>query len=145
MSQIHFAVKELSRLVAKLTEKDRGRLRKLVRFFKGCPRYADDYGYQQVVGNLVVWADTDFAGCKKGRKSTSGGMLTHGGHAIKSWRHQSSYNWLVFRRGKVLWHDEMCQPSNVSQSDRIGYRSGICWTNAGQRGRQRSHGHWEQD
>ena len=84
-SQIQFAVKELSRGMAKPTEKDRGRLKKLIRFLKGCPRYINHYEYQKPVENIVVWTDTDFAGYKKGRKSTSGGMLLHGTHVIKSW------------------------------------------------------------
>ena len=42
-SQIQFAVKELSRGMARPTGKDRGRLKKLVRFLKGCPRYMNHY------------------------------------------------------------------------------------------------------
>ena len=71
--------------MAKPTEKDRGRMKKLIRFLKGCPRYINHYEYQKPVENIVVWTDTDFAECKKGRKSTSGGMLLHGTHVIKSW------------------------------------------------------------
>ena len=84
-SQIQFAVKELSRGMARPTEKDRGRLKKLVRFLKGCPRYINHRCYQKAVSKMVVWTDTDFAGCKKGRKSTSAGMMLHGSHLIKSW------------------------------------------------------------
>jgi hypothetical protein len=35
--------------------------------------------------NWRAWSDTDFAGCVKSRKSTSGGLIVHGGHVIKSW------------------------------------------------------------
>ena len=71
--------------MVKPTEKDRGRLKKLVRFLKGCPRYINHYKYQQAVDHITVWTDTDFAGCKEGRKSTSGGMMLLGEHVIKSW------------------------------------------------------------
>ena len=84
-SQIQFAVKELSRGMAKPTENDRGKLKKLIRFLKGCPRYINHYAYQDEVDRIVTWTDTDFAGCKKGRKSTSGGMMMLGTHVIKSW------------------------------------------------------------
>ena len=84
-SQIQFAIKELSRGMAKPTEEDRGRLKKLVRFLKGSPRYINHYCYQEAVDRIVVWTDTDFAGCRKGRKSTSGGMMMLGTHVIKSW------------------------------------------------------------
>ena len=84
-SQIQFAVKELSRGMGKPTERDRGRLKKFIRFLKGSPRYINHYCYQGAVDRIIVWIDTDFAGCKKGRKSTSGGMMMHGTHVIKSW------------------------------------------------------------
>eukprot|EP00969_Alexandrium_andersonii_P274365 12126182-Alexandrium_andersonii.AAC.1 len=29
--------------------------------------------------------DTDWAGCRKTRKSTSGGMVRHGRHVLKAW------------------------------------------------------------
>ena len=38
---------------------------------------ADDY--------LEVYCDTDFAGCKETRRSTSGGMCLFGGYNIKQW------------------------------------------------------------
>ena len=84
-SQIQFAVKELSRAMTKPTEQDKGRLKKLVRFLKGCPRYINHYNYQGPVEGIIVWTDTDFAGRGKGRKSMSGGILQHGTHVIKSW------------------------------------------------------------
>ena len=35
--------------------------------------------------HLSVYTDSDFAGCVKSRKSTSGGIALLGSHAIKSW------------------------------------------------------------
>ena len=40
---------------------------------------------QETVKILVVWVDTDYAGCKKTRKSTSGGVAMLGTHLIKGW------------------------------------------------------------
>ena len=34
---------------------------------------------------MTIWIDTDYAGCKKTRKSTSGGVVMWGDHIIKSW------------------------------------------------------------
>ena len=34
---------------------------------------------------LDVWVDTDYAGCRKTRKSTSGGHVLLGQHSIKGW------------------------------------------------------------
>ena len=43
------------------------------------------FGYQCKPGHIEAWTDSDFAGCQKSRKSTSGGIIRHGGHIIKSW------------------------------------------------------------
>ena len=40
--------------------------------------------YQKAVEFTEVWTDTDFAGRKKDRKSTSVGMLLHGAHVFKA-------------------------------------------------------------
>ena len=43
------------------------------------------FNYQEAVSELEAWTDSDYAGCKKTRKSTSGGVIMHGQHIIKSW------------------------------------------------------------
>jgi len=40
---------------------------------------------QQEAGVVDVYTDTDWAGCPKTRKSTSGGCLMVGGHTVKHW------------------------------------------------------------
>ena len=40
---------------------------------------------EQTVDIVDVYTDTDWAGCPKTRKSTSGGCVMLGGHAIKHW------------------------------------------------------------
>ena len=42
-------------------------------------------GYQDNLETMDIWTDTDFAGCKKTRKSTSGGIARIGDHFINSW------------------------------------------------------------
>ena len=39
----------------------------------------------QEVSRVDIYSDTDWAGCAKTRKSTSGGCVVLGGHLIKSW------------------------------------------------------------
>ena len=43
------------------------------------------FKYQEEVKKIHVWADTDYAGCRRTRKSTSGGLLMIGEHVVKSW------------------------------------------------------------
>ena len=52
---------------------------------KGKPRFRMLFGYQSKQEGIEVWTDTDFGGCQKTRKSTSGGIIRHGKHIIKSW------------------------------------------------------------
>ena len=44
-----------------------------------------EFAYQEGDGVVTVWSDTDFAGCRKTRKSTSGGVITLGKHVVKTW------------------------------------------------------------
>ena len=44
-----------------------------------------DFAYQELPKETVIWSDTDFAGCKRTRKSTSGGIAQIGGHFVKIW------------------------------------------------------------
>ena len=43
------------------------------------------YGLQRMPGKIVIWTDSDYAGCTKTRKSTSGGVVMFGGHCLKTW------------------------------------------------------------
>jgi len=84
-SDIRYAVKELSRSMSAPREGDYGRLRRLGRCLVQHPRLIQHYRRQSATKFLDVWVDTDFAGCLKTRKSTSGGMITIGDHVIKTW------------------------------------------------------------
>ena len=57
---------------------------KLGKYLKTHNRSGYCYPYQERPKELVVWTDTDYAGCKKTRKSTSGGVVMWGKHLIKS-------------------------------------------------------------
>ena len=44
------------------------------------------FEWQGRVEEIEVSTDSDWAGCKKTRKSTSGGVVRVGKHVVKSWR-----------------------------------------------------------
>ena len=48
-------------------------------------RAVSKYKYQQAYKHIEAWVDTDYAGCRKTRKSTSGGIIRLGNHVIKTW------------------------------------------------------------
>jgi hypothetical protein len=60
-------------------------LKRLGRYLVDKTRVVVKFGYQDNLSIVNVWTDTDFAGCKRTRKSTSGGMAALGQHFIKSW------------------------------------------------------------
>ena len=41
--------------------------------------------YQDEQAQVLVYSDTDWAGCRKTRRSTTGGVAMHGSHLIKMW------------------------------------------------------------
>ena len=43
------------------------------------------YPWQPEVGELTAYSDSDWAGCRKTGKNTSGGIILRGKHMLKSW------------------------------------------------------------
>merc|ERR1711940_245427 len=84
-SDIGFAVKELCRNMSSPSEGDWMALKRLGRYLHGRERAVVKFPYQEMSRKLEVWVDTVYAGCKRTRKSTSGGAVLLGGHLIKSW------------------------------------------------------------
>ena len=66
------------------TENSWDALKRLCRYLAGLPRLVYTYGWQEVDA-VDVYTDTDWAGCPRTRKSTSGGCVMLGKHTIKTW------------------------------------------------------------
>ena len=61
------------------------KLKRLGRYLVGKPRVATEYQWQEPVEALEVYTDSDWGGCKKTGKSTSGGVILKGKHFLRSW------------------------------------------------------------
>ena len=59
-------------------------LKRMARYLVGRPRLIWEYRWQEA-HNFDVYSDTDWAGCPRTRKSTSGGCVLIGSHLIKAW------------------------------------------------------------
>ena len=70
--------------MAKPTECAWAGLKRLARFFSGLPRLVYVFSPQEVTA-IDVYVDTDWAGCSRTRKSTSGGCVMMGRHPVKTW------------------------------------------------------------
>jgi len=82
---IGFASKELSRSMSKPTEIDVVKLKRLLRYLKGSPRMTIFYKWQSNIDEIKGFTDSDWAGCQKTRRSTSGGVLVRGAHLLLHW------------------------------------------------------------
>ena len=83
---IQFATKEVCRGMAKPSRGGMIRMKRLARYLLEVPdpriRYDSD---ERSLDTILVYVDSDWAGCKSTRKSTSGGAVTWGGGLLKSW------------------------------------------------------------
>ena len=78
------AGKEISRFMAKPTDVAMGALKRLARYLRSRPRMVFSYE-RQSADSIDVYTDTDWAGCVRTRKSTSGGCIMVDRHLLKAW------------------------------------------------------------
>ena len=83
--ELQFPAKELSKDMAKPTVGSWQRLKKAVRFLVGRERVVWDYVWQEEVGSVCVFADSDWGGDRISRRSSSGGAIMLGQHCIRTW------------------------------------------------------------
>ncbi len=67
---MQFAAKEISRFMSKPEEQDWRSAKILAKYLKDNKRMVIEYKFQKLPEKVVVWSDTDFAGCKRTRRST---------------------------------------------------------------------------
>ena len=82
---IQYAVKELCRDMGAPSRSSWCKLKKLGRYLRGSPRLLIKYGYQGAQDYITIYADSDYAGCRRTRRSTGGGCAMVGGHCVKTW------------------------------------------------------------
>ena len=82
---LSFCAKELSRGMSSPTSMDVVRLKRALRYIKGCPEKVIIYRWQDPPGKITCMCDSDWAGCTRTRRSTSGGALMRGRHLIAHW------------------------------------------------------------
>ena len=80
-----FSAKELCREFSQPTKLSVEKLKRLVRYVVNAPRLVWKYDFQPDVKDLDTYVDTDFAGCMRTRRSTSGGIIRRGAHVLQAW------------------------------------------------------------
>ena len=87
---IGYAAKELCRDLSNPSAQSVVRLKRVARYISHKPRLVWHFQYEDFHGDLEVHVDTDFAGCERTRRSTSGGLARLGTHLIKAWSNTQS-------------------------------------------------------
>ena len=84
-ADLQFAAKEISKYMSSPKDADWVKIKRVGRYLLGTPRYVQSFIWQDMPRELTTFADSDWAGDKVSRKSTSGGALMCGYHLLKSW------------------------------------------------------------
>ena len=82
---LQFSAKEVAKRMAKPREEDWSKLKRVARYLVGAPRLVQKFQWQRMPEKLHTFTDSDWAGDRESRKSTSGGAITWGCHTIKTW------------------------------------------------------------
>ena len=79
-----YPAKELCRRMKEPTKNDLVALRRIAQYLADSPRLVYTFVWQ-APADLRVFTDTDLAGCRASRRSTSGGCIMRGSHLLKHW------------------------------------------------------------
>jgi len=83
---IQYATKEICRDMAVPKASSMSKMKRLARYLLGSPRQVLMYQpCHEESPEMLVYSDSDWAGCLRTRKSTSGGVLTFQGGILKTW------------------------------------------------------------
>ena len=82
---LQYATKEVCRGMAAPTWGHVKKLRRLIRYLIEVPRVVTEYKFQGDVREMEVFSDSNWAGCRRTARSTSGGVMMRGTHYLKSW------------------------------------------------------------
>ena len=83
--ELQFSVKEACREMSRPTKGAWDKLVRIGRYLKGQPRLVWKFPLQLMPITIDVYVDSNWAACRRSRKSTSGGVAVLGSHIIKSW------------------------------------------------------------
>jgi len=86
-ADIQYAVKELCRCMSKPTVGGKKKLKRVARYLVGKPRMVWRYDWRGEEWDIETHGDSNWAGCKTTGRSTSGGVVSIGGHVLKTWSH----------------------------------------------------------
>ena len=81
---LQFSAKEICRFMSAPTDTSMAAIKRMGRYLLGHKRLVYTYPWQTADG-IEVYSDTDWSGCPRTRRSTSGGCVMIGRHVIRTW------------------------------------------------------------
>ena len=112
-----FTTNELCRSMSSPSVDDLTAINRLCRFLKGLPRIVQRIDFSDFSPTVIkAHVDSDWAGCRKTRKSTSGGVLMLGTTAVRGWSTNQAV--IAMSSGEVEHYVALKGASNA-----LGYQS----------------------
>ena len=84
-ADLQFAVGLLCRDMSSPTQASERAMKRVARYLVRYPRMVWEFREVEELGHIAVYADSDWAGDLRSRRSTSGGVVTIGTTAVKTW------------------------------------------------------------
>ena len=84
-ADIIFIVNELCQTMSSPTQQSLAKLKRLARYLKRERQWGQVFQYEKTVEEVTMFTDSDWAGCKETRKSSSAGVTMTGSHALKAY------------------------------------------------------------
>lgn len=84
-ADLQFAAKEICRGMSQPTKGHQKRLKRLARYLVQCPRVVWQFNVQRNTEDIRAYSDSDWAGCRRTARSTSGGAIMRGTHCLRTW------------------------------------------------------------
>ena len=85
-ADITFIVNELCQTMSNPTQQSLAKLKRLTIYLKREMQWGHLYNYGKIVEEVTMFTDSDWAGCKETRKSSSAGVMMLGAHALKAYK-----------------------------------------------------------
>ena len=83
--EMMYATNEVCREMSSPSQGGWGKLTRIGKFLTGRPRVVWEFPNQEEQSTIDVYVDSNWAGCRRTRKSTSGGCAMLGRHCLKAW------------------------------------------------------------
>ena len=84
-ADITFIVNELCQKMSNSTQQCVAKLKRLTRYLKRERQWGQIFKYEKTGEEVTMFTDSDWAGCKETRKSSSAGVVMSGTHALKAY------------------------------------------------------------